>query len=242
MAQKAAILKKIRNEEENILLLDAGDIFQGTPYFNYYGGELEMKLMSEMKYDAATIGNHDFDAGLDGLKKQLKHANFPLIVTNYDFSDTVMNGLVTTHKIFKRAGVKVGVFGLGIELQGLVPQKLSGTTRYSDPVLTANATAKTLRENYKCDMIICLSHLGYKYETKKISDIFLAENTSNIDLIIGGHTHTFMEQPDVRKNLQNEEVVINQVGWAGICIGRLDYFFEKKFNKKRLSGETVLVH
>ena len=123
MAQRSSIINEIRKKEKNVLLFDAGDIFQGTPYFNYYGGEIEFKLMSEMKYDAATLGNHDFDNGLDGLKKQLKHASFPFITSNYDFKKTILKNKFKSYKVFEKQGVKIGVFGLGIKLDGLVPKE-----------------------------------------------------------------------------------------------------------------------
>nr|HMP28487.1 metallophosphatase [Saprospiraceae bacterium] len=192
-AKRAALIKKIRQEEQNVLLFDAGDYFQGTPYFNFFSGELEIKLMSEMKYDAATIGNHDFDAGIDGLHKQLPHANFPLINANYDFRDTILHDKVAPYKIFKKGGLKIGVFGLGIELEGLVPKALYGNTLYNDPIASATLWSNKLKKEMKCDYVICLSHLGFKYENSKISDHTLAENTENIDLIIGGHTHTFLQ-------------------------------------------------
>ena len=235
-ARRARIIEKIRNEEKNVLLLDAGDIFQGTPYFNYFGGEIEFKLMSEMQYDATTLGNHDFDAGLEGLHKQIPHANFSLISSNYDFSDTIMHDKVKPYQIFRKGGLKIGIFGLGIELEGLVPTSLYGNTRYLDPIKKANQYAKLLKQDEQCDYLICLSHLGYQYDTPpsgtpKVSDVLLAENTRHIDLIIGGHTHTFMDAPDTRPNLDNEEVHITQAGWAGIVLGRLDVYFER--NKKR---------
>ena len=198
-AKRANLIKRLRTQEKNILLLDAGDIFQGTPYFNFYNGEIEMKLMSEMGYDAATIGNHDFDAGMDNLAKQLKNATFPLLNANYDFSNTVMKGHVQPYKIFKKQGVKIGVFGIGIELKGLVPENLYKETVYNDPLSNANKTAAFLKQEEKCDYVICLSHLGYKYKENKIDDVKLATNSRHIDLIIGGHTHTFLDKPDILK-------------------------------------------
>jgi 5'-nucleotidase len=241
MANKAAIIKKIRAEEDNVLLLDAGDIFQGTPYFNFYGGELEIKLMSEMGYDAGTMGNHDFDAGIEGFEKQLKHATFPIIVSNYDFTGTALENKILKFKTFQKKNIKVGVFGLGIELKGLVPEKLYGEIVYQDPVVKAQEMVKILREEEKCDYIICLSHLGYQYKEDKISDVKLAAQTEGIDLILGGHTHSFLEAPVIYKNLADREVLINQVGWAGVWLGRVDIFFEKKRTKKWHSGKPVKV-
>ena len=241
MAQRATIIKQIRDEGNQVLLLDAGDIFQGTPYFNIYGGELEFKLMSEMGYDASTIGNHDFDNGLDGLVNQLPHARFPFIVSNYDFSDTNMHDKYLKYKIFNKGGIKVGVFGIGIELDGLVPKNLYGNTLYQNPIEKANYYSSHLRVSLGCDLVICLSHLGFKYSTEKISDKVLASKTNNIDLIIGGHTHTFLNKPVIVKNMDKKNVQLAQVGWAGINIGRIDYFFNQKSCVKKVRGGSIFI-
>jgi 5'-nucleotidase len=241
MAQRATIIKEIRNEGNQVLLLDAGDIFQGTPYFNVYGGELELKLMSEMGYDASTIGNHDFDNGLDGLVRQLPHSKFPFIVSNYDFSDTEMDGNYLKYKVFNKSGIKVGVFGIGIELEGLVPKKLYGNTLHENPIRKANYYSSFLKNSLGCDLVICLSHLGYKYKGNKISDKILASSTNNIDLIIGGHTHTFLNKPEIVENSDKKLVQIAQVGWAGINIGRIDYLFDQKMCVKNFKGNSIFV-
>ncbi len=232
VASRSALISKIRSEEENVLLLDAGDIFQGTPYFNFYGGELELKMMSMMGYDAAIMGNHDFDNGVDGFSRQLPHANFPILNANYDFSDTILNGKTRPYKIFKKDGLKIGVFGLGIELTGLVNKQQYGNTLYLDPIKKALQMEKFLKLDQHCDIIICLSHLGYKYDSRKVSDLVLGKSTNYIDLIIGGHTHTFLQQPDSIRNLKGTETLINQVGFAGINLGRIDFIFKRKNNQK----------
>jgi 5'-nucleotidase len=242
VARRSALIKKIRAEEKNVLLLDAGDIFQGTPYFNFYGGELELKLMSEMGYDASTMGNHDFDNGLDGFLKQMPHAKFPFLCANYDFSNTILKDRTIPYKVFNKGDLKIGVFGLGIELSGLVEKKNYGETVYKDPVAKANEYASLLKNDLKCDLVICLSHLGYKYQEEKISDRVLAQSTKNIDLIIGGHTHTFMDRPEILKNKEEKETQIFQVGFAGINLGRIDYFFEKKRNKKSSVATAMLIN
>jgi 5'-nucleotidase len=234
VARRAALINKIRSEQKNVLLLDAGDIFQGTPYFNLFGGELEMKLMTDMGYDAATLGNHDFDNGVAGFVKQMPHAKFPFLVSNYDFSNTELKGRTQPYKVFKKGGVKIGVFGVGIELAGLVEKKNYGDTVYLDPIAKANEMASLLKNEKHCDLVVCLSHLGYKYKEQKVSDQILAASTRNIDLIIGGHTHTFMKLPEDIRNLDGKITTINQVGFAGINLGRLDYFFHKGKGQKSM--------
>lgn len=235
-ARRAEIINQIRKEEEHVLLFDAGDIFQGTPYFNFYKGELELKLMSQMQYDAATIGNHDFDNGIEGLHKQLHNATFPFICSNYDFSDTVMNNNTITHKIFEKGGIKIGVLGIGIELDGLVPNQLYKNTIYLDPIIKANQMSALLKNELKCDVVICLSHLGYDYTIKKVSDKILSESTENIDIVIGGHTHTLLDKPTVSLNKNGKQVLINQVGWAGINLGKIDLYFEKNTKRKSIKS------
>ena len=239
--RRAQVIAQIRKKEEHVLLLDAGDIFQGTPYFNYFGGELEFKLMSEMQYDAATIGNHDFDAGIDGLAKQLPHANFPFLSSNYDFSDTIMAGKTKPYQVFKKGPIRIGVFGLGIALEGLVPKVLYKNTRYLDPVLKATEMAHRLRYDERCDYVVCLSHLGYNYRDASISDMILAKRTADIDLIIGGHSHTFLDAPTVVKNGQDKPVLINQAGWGGIILGRLDIYFDWSGKSDCTYCENILV-
>ena len=241
MAQRAGLINSIREKEDHVLLLDAGDIFQGTPYFNFYGGELEFKLMSKMKYDAVTLGNHDFDNGLEGFAKQLPHANFPFQIANYDFSDTILKDKFKPYKVFNKGGIKVGVFGIGIELDGLVPKKLFGNTVYLDPIKKANHYASLLRNEEKCDLVICLSHLGFKYKNDKVSDMVLATQSRDIDLIIGGHTHTFLKNPVRMQNLDKEEVLVNQVGWAGINLGKVDFHFSQNSGSKKVFGRSIFV-
>ncbi|PKQ70451.1 Calcineurin-like phosphoesterase [Raineya orbicola] len=229
MARRAELIKQIRSQEANVLLLDAGDIIQGTPYFNFYGGEVELKLMSQMGYDAATIGNHEFDNGIAGFNKFLPHANFPYLIANYDFSgEESLKNAFQPYKIFEKQGIRIGVFGLGIQLKGLVLDKFYGNTKYLDPVGTAKEMVQTLKAK-KCDLIICLSHLGYRYddEPHKISDYKLAQAVEGIDLIIGGHTHTFLDKPEQVTHPNGHITLINQVGWAGIRLGRVDFIFEK---------------
>jgi len=195
-----------------------------------------------MAYDLATIGNNDFDAGIEGFHKQLPHANFDFVSANYDFSNTILNGKVKSHKIFNKSNLKIGVFGLGIELHSLVPKELYKETQYLNPLVEGQKIATRLKEDEKCDLVICLSHLGYNYRENKVSDVVLAQNTSNIDVILGGHTHTFMSKPDIRRNTKGEEVIINQAGWAGIMLGRLDIEFEHAKKGKCVSCKNSLIN
>lgn len=230
VSRRFELIQQVRQEVENVLLLDAGDIFQGTPYFNKYQGILEMKLMSELAYNAATMGNHDFDIGIDGFIKAKEYANFPFICSNYDFKNTALDGLTQKSLILERNGVKVGLFGLGVELKGLVPKEKYGETQYLDPIEIAQEEVKKLQREH-CDLIICLSHLGYSYDSDKISDLKLAEETSGIHLIIGGHTHTFLDKPTLTSNMNGDHVLVNQVGWAGLQLGRIDFEIETKVLK-----------
>ena len=241
VAKRAQLIADIRKENPNVLLLDAGDIFQGTPYFNYYGGELEYKLMGMMGYELSTIGNHDFDNGLEGMVSQLPNAKFEFVSANYDFKNTIMAPFVKPYKILNKNGIKVGVFGLGVGLEGLVDKKNYKETVYNDPIEVATDMARILKHNEKCDLVICLSHIGYKYnEPKTVCDIMLAQKTKDIDLIIGGHTHTFLDKPVIEKNSDGKEVLINQVGCYGLNLGRIDFYFTD--DKQILSkGKSITV-
>ncbi|KAF2517515.1 bifunctional metallophosphatase/5'-nucleotidase [Flavobacterium salilacus subsp. salilacus] len=239
-ARRATLVEAIRRENPNTLLLDAGDIFQGTPYFNYYGGELEFRVMSMMKYDLATLGNHDFDNGVNGFYKQLPHAKFDFVSANYDFKNSILDGIIKPYKIFTVDGIKIGIFGLGIQLEGLVDPKLYKEVLYNDPIGIAQDMSRILKEDEHCDLVLCLSHLGFAYDNEdKVSDLALASATKNIDLIIGGHTHTFLSKPYIAKNLDGNDVLVNQVGCYGINLGQIDFYFEK--GKKTAQGRTINV-
>lgn len=242
-ARRAEVIEKFRKENEHVLLLDSGDIFQGTPYFNFFLGEVDIKLMRQMGYEATTMGNHDFDGGLENFEKQMReHGNFPMINANYDFSDTVMHDKYVKRHIIQKGNIKVGLTGVGIELDGLVPQKLFGNTKYLDPIKKATEQADILKHDEKCDLVICLSHLGYKYDNNKVSDIHLAKESRNIDLILGGHTHTFMDAPDIYRNISGHSVIIHQVGWAGIRLGKIDVTFERNKRNKCITCDGIWIN
>ena len=241
-ARLSGKINSIREEEENTLLLDAGDIFQGTPYFNLFGGELEFKLMSKMGYFASTIGNHDLDNGIDGLVDKLEFAKFQFINCNYDLSQTRLKEHVVPYKIKDIKGIRIGILGVGIELEGLVDKKNYGDIIYNDPITNSQKIAAYLKEEKKCDLVICLSHLGYSYEDERISDLDLARENKHIDLIIGGHTHTFFKEPLWIKSKFKKSTLINQVGWAGIELGKIDFHIHKLSGESELYGRNLIVN
>lgn len=234
LARVSGIAQKHKAENPNTLLFDAGDMFQGTPYFNYFKGELMFKVMSAAGYDAGTIGNHEFDNGLEGILNPLPNAKFPLINSNYDFSDTILTNKFPRWKIFNKSGIKVGVYGLGIELKGLVADTNFGGTVYNDPVSTALEMESFLRNEEKCDLVICLSHLGLRNNGDYPSDMLLANKTFTTDLIIGGHSHTYLEKPIIQKNKAGKQVIVNQAWWGGLVMGKIDFVFER--SKKKRNG------
>ena len=238
---RANLINLIKNDNPHTLVLDAGDVFQGTPYFNFFGGELELKLMSKMGYNASTLGNHEFDNGMEKLSKVLKHANFSFLNSNYTLKNTPLENKIKSHEIFNINGIKIGVFGLGIELEGLVEKKLYKGIKYLNPIEISKDISDDLKYNHNCDLIICLSHLGFSYSKDKniMCDLILAKQTKNIDLIIGGHTHTFLDEPVKVKNLENKDVIINQVGCFGINLGKIDFYFSE--NNKHQEGMSINV-
>lgn len=242
VSRRASLIETIKKENHNVLVLDAGDSFQGTPYFNYYGGELEFKLMNMMGYHATTIGNHEFDSGIENLAAQIQQADFKFLSANYDFRNTVMDGLVKPYQVFVQEGIRIGVFGLGIELAGLVDKKMYKETVYLDPAEMTKETVNLLKKKEKCDLIICLSHLGYSYknEPSKICDLKLAALSQDIDLIIGGHTHTFLDKPTIVENAIGKKVVVNQVGCFGINLGRIDFYLDTDKNVSA-KGASIIV-
>lgn len=222
VVRQHAYVEQVRRESGNVLLFHSGDFVQGTPYFNLFKGAAEMSVMNFMKFDACCIGNHEFDNGLEAMATIVRSAEFPVLATNYDFTGTPMEGLTQEYCILFRDSVKIGVIGIGIKPAGLVSEKNYSGMKYLDPIETANKRASFLKEEEGCDLVICLSHLGYYPSEDETGDISLAKQSRNIDIILGGHTHTFLEHPDRRINLDGEEVVINQTGAYGIYVGRLD--------------------
>ena len=236
MIRLASIVARARKEYPNLLLLDGGDMFQGTPYFNYFQGDLILKLMSRMGYDAGTLGNHEFDNGLPTIDKALQHALFPLVTSNYDFRDTQLSGKIKTHQIVQKGGIKIGIYGLGIDPGGLVDPRNFGSARYLDPLQTALKTEELLKKEYSCDLVIALSHLGLEYEHAKISDTTLAPQTRYTDLIVGGHTHSFMNKPLELKNADGRMILVNQAGWGTLATGIIEFVFDRRGKGKRFTA------
>ncbi|MFA7140604.1 MAG: metallophosphoesterase [Proteiniphilum sp.] len=219
--RRITYIEQMRDRYRNVLLFDAGDFLQGTPYFNLFKGKAEVETMNLMGYDAATLGNHEFDYGLEVLEEVVRAARFPIVSSNYDFSETPLAGRIKPYLILKKDGVKIGVIGVNVQPKGLISSANYDGMTFLDPVTTANELAIRLRTQYKCDLIIALSHLGYLPDTR------LAEASRNIDIIIGGHSHTYMKKPDIRRNLDNREVLIYQTSGRGIYVGRIDVKMEK---------------
>lgn len=234
VARRSTLINKIRKEEKHVLLFDAGDMFQGTPYFNLFDGELELTLMSKLGYDAGTFGNHEFDNGIDGILKHFDKANFPFVTSNYDFSNTALAAKTKEYLILERGGIRIGVFGLGVNVEGLVDKKNYAGMKYLDPIAVANRIVPTLKNKHKCDIVICLSHLGHSYTTDQISDLKLAAATKDIDLIIGGHTHTYLEEPTRVLNAAGKETIVNQAATGGAILGRIDFIFNPKDKTKKV--------
>ena len=233
LARISAMAKKYKAENLNTLLFDCGDMFQGTPYFNYYKGELILKLMSAAGYDAGTIGNHEFDNGLEGILNPLPNAKFPLINSNYDFSDTILADKFPRWKIFRKSGIKIGVYGLGVELEGLVANKNFGNTVYNNPVEVAREMETFLKNQKNCDMVICISHLGLDKTSEYMNDLMVAEETSMTDLIIGGHSHTWLKEPLIKINNAGNQVIVNQAWWGGLVMGKIDFVFDRSSKKQK---------
>ncbi|MDR1809601.1 MAG: metallophosphoesterase [Prevotella sp.] len=227
VVNRKALIDSIRSAEENVLLLDAGDFVQGTPYFNLFKGRVETGAMNLLKYDAGTLGNHEFDYGLDTLKNILKSLHNPVVCCNYDFSETPLKGMVKPYIILKKFGLKIGITGVGANPQGLILASNYEGMVFKPILASVNECADKLRNKEKCDLIICLSHIGYDSGKGEPNDITLAESSNNIDLIIGGHSHTYMPQPDIRKNRNGKDVLIFQTGKSGAYIGKIEVEMEK---------------
>lgn len=226
-ARRLGVINQIRKKEKNVLLFDAGDFFQGTPYFNFFNGNVEAKAMKMMKYDAITFGNHEFDNGMDSLVKVLKNTSLPIIVSNYYVENTPLKPYVKPYKVIKRGGLRIGVFGIGVNLKGLAFQKNFEGVILLDPIRSALSISDFLKNKLKCDLVICLSHLGVSSPESSPTDYELAAQSKDIDIIIGGHSHKILVNETV-KNSVGKSVIIGQMGRRGENLGRIDLTFEKR--------------
>ncbi|MDR1090209.1 MAG: metallophosphoesterase [Prevotella sp.] len=221
VVNRKAIIDSVHRVEKNVLLIDAGDFVQGTPYFNMFKGRAEVDAMNLMKYDATVIGNHEFDYGLDTMKMIFERLDFPILCCNYDFSQTILKDMVKPYIILNRFGLKIGIIGVGVDPEGLVQKDKYAGMAFSPIIETVNRYAALLKEKEGCDLIICVSHAGYG------TDQVLAGKSEYLDIIIGGHSHTFMKEPDMRKNLSGKDVLVYQTGRYGVNVGKIEVELEK---------------
>lgn len=220
VVNRKAIIDSIRQVEDNVLLIDAGDFVQGTPYFNMFLGKVETETLNRLGYEVGTIGNHEFDNGMEGLKTMISDLSFPIVNCNYDFSQTPLKGMIKPYVILKKNGLNIGVIGVGVDPDGLIQKDKYEGMLFNPIIESVNHYAKELKN--KCDLIIALTHIGIK------DDMVLAEESENVNLIIGSHSHTFMDEPAIVKNRKNKDVLVYQAGKSGIFIGKIELEFEKK--------------
>lgn len=225
-ARRMGVIRKIRSEEKNMLLLDAGDFSQGTPYFNFYNGRIEVDAMNQMNYDATTLGNHEFDNGMDTLAVILQKLTFPVISSNYNLKNTPLNSLVKPWLIIKKFNLKIGLLALDVNPKSLIIENNYKGLVYEDPVEKASQISEFLKKKKKCDVVICLSHLGADTTKAEINDFEIARKTRYIDVIIGGHSHSMVTNTSV-KNQAGNNIVVAQMGKSGLYLGRIDLEIEK---------------
>lgn len=221
VARRKTLFDCVRHQMKNVIVMDAGDYFQGTPYFNMWRGRLEIEAMNRLGYDVVVIGNHEFDAGVENLAEKLSKASFEVVVCNYECRGTPLEGIVKPYTVIERGEWVVGVVGVGVELEGLVPASLYGGVRWRNPIPVVNKLARQLKRE-GCNLVVALTHIGYSYsDERRLCDVYLARHTCHVDLIVGGHTHTFLKQMSVVRNRCGEGVGIVQAGWGGVVVGQL---------------------
>ncbi len=223
--RRAEMVRRERDKHPDLLLFDSGDFSQGSSYYSLYKGDVEVGLMNLMRYDAATIGNHEFDFGVENMARLFKKADFPIVCANYDFTGTALEGVVKPYVVLKRGGLKIGVFGLSPQLDGLVMAETCAGVKYNDPVKAANDVAKLLKEREKCDIVVCLSHLGW--DIIGIDDTELMPQTRNIDIVLGGHSHSYFNEMEYVKDLDGREIPNDQNGKHGIYVGKITVDFSR---------------
>ena len=224
--RRLAMLDQERQKNPDLLLFDSGDFSQGSSYYSMFKGDVEVGLMNMMRYDAATIGNHEFDFGMENMARLFRMADFPIVCANYDFTGTCVEGLVKPYVVIRRNGVKIGVFGLSPKMKGLVSDKNCVGVKYLDPVKAAQKMADLLKNKEKCDLVVCISHLGWNIGGD--DDVLMMKNTRNIDIVLGGHSHSYFKQEKWVENLEGVSVPNDQNGKSGIFVGRLEVEMKKK--------------
>lgn len=223
--RRAEMVRRERSKHPDLLLFDSGDFSQGSPYYTLYKGDVEVGLMNLMRYDAVAIGNHEFDFGVENMARLFKKADFPIVCANYDFTGTALEGVVKPYVVLKRGGLRIGVFGLSPQLDGLVMAKTCAGVKFNDPVKAANDVAKLLKEREKCDLVVCLSHLGW--DIIGVDDTELMRQTRNIDIVLGGHSHSYFNALEYVENLDGREIPNDQNGKHGIYVGKITVDFSR---------------
>ena len=217
--RRATMIAEELRAHPDLLLLDSGDFSQGSSYYTLFKGDVEVGLMNMMRYDAATIGNHEFDYGVDNMARLFKMADFPIVCANYDFAGTPLEGIVKPYTIIRRNGLKIGIFGLSPQLEGLVAKTTCQGVVYRDPIAAAQQVANELKRVHKCDLVICLSHLGWDIEG--IDDVEMMAATKDIDLVLGGHSHSYFQEMPYVNNAEGKAVPNDQNGKSGIFVGKI---------------------
>lgn len=218
--RRIALIEEQRKSDPELLLFDSGDFSQGSSFFTLFNGEVEVSLMNRMHYDAGTLGNHEFDFGIENLATQLRRANFPIVCANYDFGTTPLATLVRPYVVLKRKGLRIGVFGLSPQPEGLIATENYAGITFRDPVEVTREVVQTLRTKEKCDLVICLSHLGWPAKDP-LSDSNVFTQTEGVDLVLGGHSHTFMKELEWLTDAQGKRVPVDQNGKHAIYVGRI---------------------
>ena len=226
-ARRMGVIEKIRSEEKNVLLFDTGDFSQGTPYFNFFNGRVEIDALNRMQYDAGTLGNHEFDNGIDTLAVILQKARFPMISSNYEVDNTPIKNQIQPYLILKKFGLKIGFMALNVDPKSLIIESNYRGLVYRDPIEKAQELSAFLKNKKKCDLVICLSHLGSDSTSVDVNDFTVAHQTKHIDIILGGHSHSLHENVKTN-NANGKKVIISQMGKSGLYLGRIDLELKKK--------------
>ena len=219
--RRATMVKQLREQNPDILLFDSGDFSQGSTFYTMYKGDVEVGLMNIMGYDAATIGNHEFDFGLDNLARLARQAKFPIVCSNCDFTGTPCQDVIKKYCVVVRDGVRIGVFGLTPKIEGLVMKENIAGVKYIEPIQATKEMVSVLRDKERCDIVVCLSHLGWKLAPEYIDDQVLISSTTGIDIVLGGHSHTYMKEMEWVDNAEGKSIPVDQNGKHGAFVGKI---------------------